>query len=209
MIVNKEELKQKYQDEQVLCVKNFHLNTWTKCCDSKIQALLNTIKNHGYFDFRHNAEIDFEAKQVIPYVVLKYKDKYFVTERIKGDSRLVGGLSIAVGGHINPCDMKEGMNYPWDMIVNCMERELTEETTIDIYNNPDSFETITTFVDESAEVSKVHVCVLILVELTSDAIEIKETDKLKGQWMSVEEIEGVKDRLEGWSSIALEILNHR
>ena len=100
--MNKEELKAKYKDEKVLCVKNIFLDTWTKCCDSKTKALLYAINNHGYFDYRYNAELDFDSKQVIPYIVLEHDGKYFVTERIQGDSRLVGGLSIAVGGHINP-----------------------------------------------------------------------------------------------------------
>ena len=46
------------------------------------------------------------------------------------------------------------------------------------------------------------------MKLNTDKIEVKETEMLKGRWMTLDEINEVKDKLEGWSSIALEILNH-
>lgn len=208
--MNKEELIAKYGDERVFCVSNHHLNSWFRVKPNKIEALIEGMEKHGYFDLRHNAEIDYTAKQVIPYVVLKSGDEYFVTTRLKGDSRLVGGSSIAVGGHINPCDVGPmGMRYPSDTINNCLVRELLEETTItmdDLMNAKLDFKTV--FVDESSDVSKVHVCLLVVVEVDDKSnIDIKETEKLTGQWMNGDEVMGIIDRFEGWSKIAIDLLD--
>lgn len=198
---------EKYKDEQVLCVKNLHLNTWMKCCDSKTKALIHAVQNHGFFEYRYNAEIDYELKQVIPYVVVRHNENYFVTERIKGDSRLVGGLSIAVGGHVNPCDVAESVEKrPWDTLANCVERELKEETTINVYEDIANSSVVTTFIDESSDVSKVHVCLLIVMDVKLEDVEIKETEKLKGKWMNLDEVKDNYDKFEGWSKIAIDIL---
>lgn len=205
--MNKTDLMNKYKDEKVLCISNFHLGGWLRTEKDSVNALLKGMMSHGYFDYRYNAEIDYTAKQVIPYVVLKHKDKYFVTTRKKGDSRLVGGSSIAVGGHINPCDMvkESALKDPLGVIERCVKRELTEETTVTedmikskIYK--------TTFVDESSDVSKVHVCLLTVIDLNTDEIEIKETDKLVGAWLDADEIHAKLDSFEGWSKITIDLL---
>ena len=197
-------LKDKYKDEQVLSIKNLYLELLDREDVDKVQALFTLIKDTAKFEYRYEAEIDFEKKQVIPYVVLKHNDKYFVTKRIQGDSRLVGGLSVAVGGHINPCDAT-GVCHPAQIVLNCIDRELTEETTVKSGDIED-LEFVTTFVDESAPVSKVHICLLTKVLLNTDDIYIKETDKLEGCWMDINEIKEHYDQLEGWSKIAIDLL---
>jgi predicted NUDIX family phosphoesterase len=205
--MNKEELKVKYGDEKVLCISNHHLNSWFRTEPNKIDALTKGMSYHSYFDYRYNAEIDYTAKQVIPYVVLKHGDKYFVTTRLKGDSRLVGGSSIAVGGHINPEDAAiEAL--PEFTLLNCIYRELLEETTVTKKAlSMANIEYKTVFVDESSDVSKVHVCLLTVVDLSdSELVDIKETDKLLGMWMTAEEIMVIMDAFEGWSKIAIDLL---
>lgn len=202
--MNKEQLKLKYPTERVLCVNNSSLESWETQNENKVLALLNAIRFGGYMAYRYDAELNFDAKQVIPYVVLKHEDKYFVTKRIKGDERLVGGLSIAVGGHINPVD-RVGTFDPEKVVLNCIDRELDEETTV-IKDDIKSMKFVTSFVDESSEVSRVHVCLLTLIELNNNAIGIKETDKLEGVWMSVDEIKEQYEKLEGWSKITFDLL---
>lgn len=204
--MNKQDLMNKYKDEKVLCVDNLHLNSWNKTVEDNTEALVNAISHHGYFNFRYNAELDFNARQVIPYVVLKHKNEYFVTKRIKGDERLVGGLSIAVGGHVNLCDMETSLQDPMPMITNCILRELAEETTFDL-DKYQGMQFETTFVDNSTEVSKVHVCLLTVVELKDKEIEVKETEKLAGEWMNGTQILDNLDKFESWSKITIGLLN--
>ena len=203
-------LKKKYGNEHVLVIRNAWMSVLTndKATDKeKVDALFTLIQHKSEFDYRYEAEQDFSRKQVIPYVVLKHQGKYFVTKRIKGDSRLVGGLSIAVGGHINPCDF-ETFDKPKEIVSRCIIRELSEETTVELDDIID-WNYVTTFIDERSEVSKVHVCLLTKVLLATDKISIKETDKLEGCWMSADEIKENYELLEGWSQIAFDLLENK
>lgn len=206
--MNKEALKEKYKDEKVLCVNNCDLKSLKNPHKDYVHSLLKAIKKHGYFNYRYEAEQDYAAKQVIPYVVLRCGDKYFVTQRIKGDSRLVGSLSIAVGGHVNPCDVvdESNLDYPKLIVDTCMVRELEEETTID-FTKVVNKEYVTTFIDTRSDVSKVHVCLLVVIDLEDTNVEIKETDKLVGKWLNPQEVIDNYDKLEGWSQIAVDLLN--
>lgn len=206
--MNKEELKAKYGNESILCVPNDKLKEMYGEYENKVSALINTIVKYGYYDYRYNAELDFGARQVIPYVVLKNDDKYFVTERIQCDHRLVGKMSIAVGGHVDIADAVESI-YTIDgaenAIIRCIIRELNEETTADLTKGFD-VDYYTTFVDDREDVSRVHVCLLTFVKLKDPNVNIKETEKLKGSWMTLDEISENIDRYEGWSEMAVNII---
>lgn len=197
------ELKDKYKDEKVLVIDNRHLNTWLETAKGDAQkALEESIKYHSYYTYRYEAEVDFEAKQYIPYVVLKSKQgNYFVTKRLAGDSRLVGGYSLGMGGHVNPCDSKD-MNA-------CIIRELEEETTMVVEKTNDEINNsfIDLFIDERSDVSKVHVCALYLIDsVDEETVQIKETEKLAGEWVTPAQLKKLLSKLEGWSEIAYKLL---
>lgn len=202
--MNKETLKEKYKDEQVLSIKNSFLTILNNENINKVEALMMLIEHNSQFEYRYDAELDFDKKQVIPYVVMQHEDKYFVTKRIKGDERLVGQLSIAVGGHINPCDVWQ-FNRPKEIVAHCIMREIREETTATL-NDIKTPKYITTFIDESTEVSKVHVCLLAKFIMETDQIEIRETDKLEGAWLTFDEIKEQYDKFENWSQLSINIL---
>lgn len=204
-----DELKEKYGKERVLCIDNRHLNSWNRTIVNEIEALEKAVNFHGYFDYRYNAEINYNAKQLIPYVVLKQDGKLYVTKRLQGDSRLVGSSSVAVGGHVDNIDIanSNGKEFFDTLVKNCIARELQEELNgledLDLTNYRDYMKC--TFIDEGSDVSKVHVCLLVVIELDKDKnISIKETDKLDGEWVSMNDID--VDSLEGWSRIAYKIL---
>lgn len=208
--MDREELKAKYKDEQVLCVKDIDYIAWLSVYDNdNLKALQDSIEYHGMFKLRYEAEINEDFKQIIPYVVVKNKQgKYFVTKRIGGDHRLVGSYSLGLGGHVNPCDMVKSENPRLIMdsiqtLSNCMYRELEEETNADIKKF--TFMDKGAFVDKSQPVSKVHLCKLVEATYNGE-FGIKEVDKLEGQWMSPSEIDGIYDKLEGWSKIACDML---
>ena len=69
-----------------------------------VPVLLDPVNNQ--FMDRDLAEKDFEYKQIIPYVVLRFGDSVFSYVRGKKstESRLVSNRSIGVGGHIEPND---------------------------------------------------------------------------------------------------------
>lgn len=194
-----EGLREKYGNETVLCV----------ACDkleSSTMDIKNIIAAYGYIDLRYSAELNFDEKQVIPYVVIKNGDKIFVTRRIGGDERLVGKLSIGQGGHIDRADivMDEGFVDVDKTCEKCINRELLEELIIS--GDVGERDYIHHFCDNSVEVSKVHLCLLYVLDATGCDIEVKETDKLAGEWETVGQLRENYDKLENWSQIALDIL---
>ena len=55
---------------------------------------------------RSQAESDEKYKQIIPYVIITHDAKYlcYVRGKRAGEARLLGQMSIGIGGHINPGD---------------------------------------------------------------------------------------------------------
>lgn len=196
-----------YVDEKVLVVENKDIAAWRRVSDNDTKALINAVQHHGFFKDRTLVENDTELKQVIPYVVLKCDGKYFVTKRIRGDERLVNQYSIGVGGHVNLDDYVKGAGAIEVIdfqatISKCVKRELAEETT---YEGSCHYETLGAFVDDKEDVSKVHICYLTEMNL-NEQVEIRETDKLEGYWMDVEELRNVMSKMGNWSVIAIEML---
>lgn len=201
--MNKEELKAKYGDERVLCVDTRHFRNIDLNNDI-IDEYRKLVTLYGTYYYRYEVENDQSKKQIIPYVVLKHGDQYMFSKRLKGDSRLVGGLTIGMGGHIDYCDLEmDATHIDFSHTVNnCIYRELMEETTIKS-EDMIRYRPITCFIDESNDVSSVHACILYEMELYSTDIEIKETDKLEAKWLSINEVtDDMYESLEGWSKIA-------
>lgn len=204
--MNTEQLKAKYGDEKVLCIPRRVYEADPE--NWNFLRLTNVISDKGFFAYRYEVEMDESILQVIPYVVLKHEDKYFITKRIAGDERLKG-MTAFLGGHIDEKDgsVHEDLIHSYDVIVVGMFRELTEETTLDI-NQVTNILAADVFVDESSQVSRCHICQLMIVEVDSMDIEIKETEKLEGGWVTLDELKVIKDsgKAEGWCKIAIDIL---
>ena len=154
---------------------------------------------------RGHAETNPLYKQLIPYGVIKQGEKIFVYERLEGagEDRLHGNLSIGVGGHMNP---SSGENLT-DIILNNLKRELNEELIID--GEITKTEIIGLINDDSNEVGRVHLGVLVVLELSEDAkVEVKEVETLDGKFIDTKQLKAKKtySRLENWSQIAVDIL---
>lgn len=196
-----------YNDEKVLVVETKDLDAWSRVSDNDTKALVNAVQHHGFFKDRALVESDIELKQVIPYIILECNGKYLVTKRIKGDERLVNQYSIGVGGHVNLDDYVKGAGAIEVIdfqatIANCVSRELAEETS---YEGECHFKVLGSFRDEKEDVSKVHICYLVTMNL-DEQVEIKETDKLEGYWLEPEELRNVMSKMENWSVIAINML---
>lgn len=145
---------------------------------------------------RCEAEIDSTWKQVIPYVLVWNDNRIFCTHRLNGgDARLTGAYSIGTGGHIDR----------GERVYDAMRRELNEEVGI---NENDIIGYIVEgyILDESSEVNSVHLGAVITLKINRDDIQCLETEKLQGEWITVEQLKQLydDDRLESWSRIAAE-----
>ena len=75
------------------------------------------MEREGFFVRRGDAEQDPGTKQVIPYLVLRDGERWFLMRRTRGggDARLHDRWSIGVGGHLNPGDgdVAGGLRREW------------------------------------------------------------------------------------------------
>ena len=82
---------------------------------------------------RSQVEENPAYKQLIPYVLMSYQDKYlsYIRGRRAGEARLVGNRSIGIGGHINPVDWTLFSAEPYKTYLEAVEREVAEEVCVE------------------------------------------------------------------------------
>ena len=160
------------------------------------------LPEKALFMTRPAAEVNPKFRQIIPYVLVKYQNKYLTVTRqtTQTETRLHHKVSLGIGGHINPVD-----GNPANILDAGLRRELSEELATD---NPPRFNELKLFGllrDDVDEVGQVHLGVVLLWE-TNEPISIRETDKMAGAYLTLEEIAPYQDRLENWSRLVYENL---
>jgi predicted NUDIX family phosphoesterase len=141
-------------------------------------------------------EIDDSQKQIIPYLVLRDRDRYFLMRRTRsgGDARLHDRWSIGVGGHINPGDRD---------LDGGLRREWAEELVADFMPE---FRLVGLLNDDSTDVGRVHLGAVYLADAGGRSVEIRETDKLTGAFASADEVAAVARDLETWSRLVFDFI---
>jgi predicted NUDIX family phosphoesterase len=189
--------------EQVLCVKRediFPDGAWHGFVSDRLERHQAVIREHHVFMPRAEVEDDPNYQQIIPYVVFRHGDRYFLTHRLRASSerRLRKQYSLGLGGHINPGDLAGG-----DPIQDGLKREWEEEV---VYNGSFEAHLIGLLNDESSPVSKVHLGVVFLVDGDRPEIAIRETDKLAGELLSLNEMRIYYLGMESWSQMVYDRL---
>jgi predicted NUDIX family phosphoesterase len=157
---------------------------------------LAVVAATGRFKPRAAMEVDPAFKQIIPYLVLRDGERYFLMRRTRagGDVRLHDAWSIGVGGHVNPGDVD---------LAGGLLREWTEELVADFVPE---FRLIGLLNDDTTEVGSVHLGAVYLAEAAGRPVAIRETDKLRGGFATPDQVAEVADRLETWSRLAFEFV---
>jgi predicted NUDIX family phosphoesterase len=186
-------------DELVLVVPRAALvpgDGWLGVRRGDLARELAVVAREGRFMRRGDAEEDASHKQVIPYLVLRDGDRWFLMRRTRagGDARLHDLWSIGVGGHLNPGDGDVGGG---------LAREWAEEIEADFA--PD-YRPVGLLNDDTTPVGAVHVGFVYLADAAGRPVAIRETDKLAGAFATTEEVEAVREQLETWSRLAFDAL---
>jgi len=186
-------------DEQVLVVPRASIvpgDGWLGVRRDGIEAALDAVGRDGFFMRRGDAEEDPTHKQVIPYLVLRDGERWFLMRRTKagGDARLHDLWSIGVGGHLNPGDGD---------VAGGLRREWSEEVAADFV--PD-FVPVGLLNDDTTPVGAVHVGVVFVAEAAGRPVAIRETDKLAGSFATTAETAAVRDAMETWSRLVFDAL---
>lgn len=192
-------LREKYGTEQVFVVPYLDVVNIPDHFSKVEQDSLDWIKK-GKYIFRYDAEYNTFFQQVIPYVVLtdREKERFYISRRISGEERLVDQLSIGFGGHINPCD---GYQNPLEK---CIMRELNEEVSARYIE--ESLSLLGTVRDLSSSTND-HIGVVFLKRVSNKAtIKIREKDKLKGKWMTMDDLYENYGAFESWGKYIIDHL---
>ncbi len=185
--------------EQVLVVDRAVIPdgaAWRGLRTEGVEAFLATVTVHGRFEDRSAAEQDPTRKQVIPYLVLRDGERYFLMRRTRAgtDARLHDRYSIGVGGHLNPGD---------DGPLGGLEREWREELHADFLP---TFRAIGLVNDESTDVGSVHIGIVYSADAAGRPVAVRERDKLSGAFADRVEVVAVVDGMETWSRLVFEAL---
>jgi predicted NUDIX family phosphoesterase len=189
--------------ERVLCVRRDELfpeGAWHGFMGEGLGRTQETISQSSFFMPRAEVEDDPSYQQIIPYVVFRHHDRYLLTRRLRAstEKRLRQLYSLGVGGHINPEDLSGG-----DPVTDGMRREWGEEV---VYEGSLRAELLGLLNDESSPVSRVHLGVVFLVHGSTPEIAIRETDKLSGELLTLEEMRIHYLEMESWSQIVYDRL---
>jgi len=183
-------------DEQILVVTSADVSVYLDAegfvpSDEKT---LEEVVSQGSFCARCDAEGNPLLRQLIPYVVLVKNGDVFTVTRSKGQSeaRLHDKLSVGIGGHLNELDVRKGA-----------VRELHEELYVSSQDL--SLKFLGFINDLSSPVSRDHLGCLFICQVSGE-VGIREKDKMWGQFRSLAYLRDHVTQLEGWSQIALEVL---
>jgi predicted NUDIX family phosphoesterase len=169
---------------------------WLGVSSDQLEGFEALVAREGRFVPRAEAEVDRSLKQVIPYLVLRDGQRYFLMRRTRagGDARLHDRYSIGVGGHLNPGDGD---------LAGGLRREWREELVADF--DPE-FDLIGLLNDDTTDVGSVHLGAVYVADAAGLPVAIREVEKLSGHFASPAEVGEVLDRLETWSALVFEHL---
>jgi predicted NUDIX family phosphoesterase len=170
--------------------------SWYGLRTDDLDAFLALVAEHGRFEPRAAMEADPGFKQIIPYLVLRDGQDYFLMRRSRagGDARLFDRWSIGVGGHLDPGD---------EDIAGGLRREWHEELVADF---EPAFTPYALLNDDTTDVGAVHLGVVVLADTDGRPVRVRETDKLSGAFASAAEVAARIDHLETWSRIVFDAL---
>jgi predicted NUDIX family phosphoesterase len=160
---------------------------------------------HASYRPRPSMEQDPSFKQLIPYVIFRYRGPdrqpllfQYTRGKGQGESRLHAKRSIGIGGHISADDAAQVSAYEEGM-----RRELEEEVVIGTAYRGRLVGLIN---DDETDVGRVHLGVVHLLDVERPAVEPRESDIIDAGFRPVEELLADLPRFETWSQICLKAL---
>ncbi len=175
MNMTPEALRGKYGDEVVLGVDKSVVDGRLQSGYTPLQSpangsapLLRLLADHLQPRLRCEAEQDVAFKQLIPYVLLRNaaNGHIYTTTRLGGDSRLVGQVSIGLGGHMEANES----------FVTCLLRELKEEIGL-TEGDVVALRFLGFLYSEGSDVDSVHLGLVYEMETLRTDVICLETDR--------------------------------
>lgn len=163
---------------------------------------------HVSFQPRQQVEQDPGYKQLIPYMIFRFREQYgresvfqYTRGTGQGEGRLHRKRSVGIGGHISSADAQPGCSG--DPYRDGMRRELEEEVVLE---TPYRVQCVGLINDDLTEVGRVHLGVVHIFDVERPAVRPRESEIIDCGFRPVEELLGDLSRFESWSQICLEAL---
>ena len=146
---------------------------------------------------RSQVEQDESYKQIIPYMCVRHENSYLLLQRTKkqSEARLHNKFSLGIGGHINEQEVAGGGS---DLVKAGLARELREEITL---AEGWKLTLLGSIYDSTTPVGRVHFGVVYEIEAISPEFTLNEPDLMSGEWRTIAELNGFRDRMETWSQL--------
>ena len=197
-MMNRQALKEKYGDEKIFVLPVSKVegipDKFTHCKhDDKIWKKYD---NQGIYINRWEAEGDSSFQQIIPYFFVTNEDasKVFIAKRIDGDHRLVDKLSLGFGGHIDSCDGFE------QVVLKALTREMCEELDIEPLSKATYMGTMRDMTSSTND----HLGLIFGIQAKEGQVFIRETEKLVGEWMTMQQLYDNYAKFENWSKYIID-----
>ena len=152
--------------------------------------VLDAIADHHFFIDRPTAEKSPQYKQIIPYVLIRRGDSWFLLQRTQKqtEARLHHKLSLGIGGHINP-DTPD--------LIDGLQKELEEEVGVE---GDYELSFVGILNDDTTEVGSVHLGAVFVLDTASE-VNVRETEKMTGRWIAQSELPPLREQMETWTQI--------
>lgn len=167
---------------------------------------------HTSYRPRHEVEEDPSFKQLIPYVIFRYRDDsgrvhvfQYTRGKGQGEGRLHSKRSVGIGGHISADDTagQHQTSHAQSAYQEGMRRELKEEVTIEA---PYTERCVGLINDDETEVGRVHLGVVHVCEIQQPRVRPLEPDIIDAGFRPIEELLADTSGFESWSQICLRAL---
>ena len=192
-------------DEQILVVKRdtlFDMEAFNGFISKDDNRYKEIVKTFGSFEVKRRGDMEEDPayKQLISYCIITNDDETLVYKRLEGggESRLHGLLSIGVGGHMN--DVAEEDDIEGKLRINAA-RELSEEVGL-AEDDVKNIEIHGLINDDDNEVGKVHIGLVLKIDVDKNKIINNEVDTIALEWVKNDVLETMSP-YESWSELII------
>lgn len=170
---------------------------WHGVRSGGVESVLAAARAAGRYLPRSAVEHDPGYKQLIPYLVLRDGDRYFLMRRTTagGDARLFDRFSIGIGGHVEPGDGD---------LFGGLRREWREEIAAGF---EPAFRPLGLVNDDTTDVGSVHLGVVFVADVGGRPVAVRESDKLVGGFAAPPAVRAVREAMETWSRLVFDALD--
>lgn len=189
--------------EEVLCIKSdllFKNGRWDGLKKDGLDELYQVLLTDSEFKVRGELEEDPSYKQIIPQVVLRYEDRYFLHKQANANEERLNSLCpLFLGGHVEEFDMDSSE----DLIQTALKRELAEEAVINSTIIKKEFLGLI-YLEDDNPVNHVHVGLMYIFDLDGDDVKIKEEGLENIGFVDVQYLKNNIDNLTYWSKLVVD-----